>query len=194
MSVVTKLEGLGRGRNLGWLVGLLGVVYGVAAVGGLATSRSVETWFRTVRKPSWNPPDWVFAPVWTVLYTMMAVAAWLVRRRSADDPRARPAGQVALGAWGVQLAFNLLWSLVFFGRRSIAGGLGVIVVLWLAIAGSMVLMGRVSRGGTLLLAPYLAWTTFASLLNYRIWRLNRAAVAGMSVVGSPEESTLERDR
>lgn len=168
-----KLAAYGRDRSLGTLVGFLGLAYGVAAVGGVATGESVDGWYRTIRKPSWNPPDWVFGPVWTVLYTMIGIAAWLVRRRAVTTPRQRPAARLALAAWGVQLALNLAWSLVFFGQRSIGGGLGVIACLCGAVGACMALMARVSPVAAGLLAPYLAWTTFATAINLQVWRLNR---------------------
>lgn len=161
-----------QSRGLGWLLGFLAASFGAAAIGGAATSRSVETWYPTLRKPRWNPPNWLFGPVWTVLYAQMAVSAWLVRGKVRKEPQYAQAGLIANVAWGAQLGFNVLWSMVFFGRHQIGGGVAVIVALWSAIVATVVLTARVSRGAAALLLPYLAWTSFASALNVRIWQLN----------------------
>ena len=160
-------------RRLGWLLGFLGLTFGAAALGGAFTARSVGTWYQTLRKPPWNPPDWLFGPVWTALYVMMAVAAWLICRAMPEQADRRGAGVTALAAWAVQLALNVSWSAVFFGQRQIAAGLAVIGLLWAAIAATATLATRVARPAGLLLLPYLAWTTFAAVLNYRVWQLNR---------------------
>jgi tryptophan-rich sensory protein len=165
--------GAPKGQQWGWLATFLAAVFGVAYVGGRATAESVGSWYRTLNRPVWNPPNQVFGPVWTTLYAQMALAAWLVRRDSARDPSRRARGTAALAAWAVQLTLNLVWSRVFFGRRSPGGGVAVIVPLWASIAATLVLVARVTRLGALLLAPYLAWTTFAVALNLRIWQLNR---------------------
>lgn len=140
----------------------------VAAVGGWFTASSVGTWYQTLNKPALNPPDWVFGPVWTVLYVMMALAAWCVWRRAGSWRRAMGAGVAYL----LQLALNLLWSVVFFGWRSPAGALVVIVLLWLAIAWTLWRFAQHTRLAAALLAPYLAWVSFAGLLNLLIVRLN----------------------
>jgi tryptophan-rich sensory protein len=163
---------LARGST-GWLLGFLGLTFTVATLGGAATSMSVGSWYRGLRKPSWNPPSWVFGPVWTTLYILMAVSAWLTRRGSAANLAQDSGGKAALLSWLVQLALNLAWSMIFFGRRSVGGGVATIVALWLAIAATAGLTARVTKPGAALLMPYLAWTTFAGFLNYRIWQLNR---------------------
>jgi benzodiazapine receptor len=140
----------------------------VAGVGGLATSTGVDSWYRTIDKPPWNPPDGVFGPVWTALYVAMAVAAWLVAREGVDLRAVR----MALGAYGVQLALNLAWTLVFFGLESPVGGLLVIVALLAAIVATTVLFARVSRPAAWLMVPYLAWVAFATSLNVAIVVLN----------------------
>jgi len=164
------MQQIARERRLLSLLGFLGASYAAAALGSAFTFPALKTWYRRLRKPAWTPPDRVFGPVWTVLYTQMAIAAWLVRRRSPQQPAAaRP----ALVAWIVQLVLNVAWSAAFFGRRSPAAGLGVIVSLWLAIVTTIALSARVTRPAAALLAPYLVWTTFAAALNASIWRLNR---------------------
>jgi len=156
-----------RGRDLIALVGFIVLCFGVAAAGGAATASSVGSWYAGLVKPSFNPPDWVFGPVWTALYLMIAVAGWRVWRR-----RGQPGARVALTAWGVQLALNLGWSLVFFGARLIGAALVEIVVLLAAIVVTAVLSWRIDRVAGGLLVPYIAWVGFATLLNASLWRLN----------------------
>jgi benzodiazapine receptor len=146
---------------------LFGAVTLVFVLGGFATVESVRTWYPTLVKPSFNPPDWLFGPVWTVLYWMMAVAAWRVWRK-AGWPAARP----ALVAWSLQLALNLGWSLLFFGARAIGAAFFELVLLLLAVAWTRVLFARIDALAGWLFVPYLAWVTFAGVLNLAIWRLN----------------------
>jgi tryptophan-rich sensory protein len=127
----------------------------------------VGTWYQQIRKPPFSPPDWAFGPVWTALYAMMAVAAWLVWRKGDAAGR-----NVALALFGLQLALNAAWSPIFFGLRSFGGAFAVIVALCLAIAATLVAFLRVSMPAGLLLAPYLAWVSFATVLNFASWRLN----------------------
>jgi len=140
----------------------------VAGVGGLATSTGVDSWYQTIDKPPWNPPDGVFGPVWTALYVAMAVAAWLVAREGTDLRAVR----LALGAYVVQLGLNLAWTLVFFGAESPVGGLVVIAALLVAIVVTIALFAPVSRLAAWLMVPYLAWVAFAASLNVAIVALN----------------------
>ena len=149
-----------------WLVlgGFLVACFGVAAFGGATTASSVRDWYPTIEKPAWTPPSWIFGPVWTALYAMMAVAAWLVWRR---------AGWCGALSWfAVQLALNAAWSPVFFGLHRIGLAFVNIVLLWLAIVGTTVTFWKVSPLAGGLFVPYLAWVSFASILNFTIWRLN----------------------
>jgi translocator protein len=150
-------------------------------LGAVATASSVSTWYKDLKKPSWNPPSWVFGPVWTVLYLMMGLAVWLVWRRSGEEaPEDRPLAlpetperRAALSLWSVQLVLNSLWSVIFFGLRSLGGAAAEIGVLWAAIAATAVRFYRIKPAAGLLLMPYLAWSTFASALNVTVWRMNR---------------------
>jgi tryptophan-rich sensory protein len=157
------------GRPSPWpaLLTFLALCYAVAAIGGWATASSVDSWYAALRKPSFNPPNAVFGPVWTTLYAMIAVAGFRLWRR-----RAVPGAPAALAAWGVQLALNLLWSLLFFGARRIGLALAEVLLLDLAILATVALAFRVDRVSALLLLPYLAWTSFATVLNLAIARLN----------------------
>ena len=149
-----------------WLVlaGFVMLCLAVAALGGWATVQSVAEWYPTLNKPSWTPPSWLFGPVWTVLYIMMAVAAWLVWK----------AGQAkgALLLFGAQLLLNLAWSFLFFGAKSPGLGLIDIVLLWLAIATTIFAFSLKSRLAAFLMVPYLCWVSFATALNAAIFMLN----------------------
>lgn len=149
------------------LVVFLVLCFAVAAAGGAVTATSVDSWYAALAKPSFNPPNWVFGPVWTTLYVMIAVAGWRVWLRR-DEPGAR----AALAAWGVQLALNLAWSFIFFGARMIGAALIDIVVLLAVIVLTAVLTWRIDRFAGALFIPYIAWVGFATLLNASMWRLN----------------------
>jgi len=156
-----------RRRRIAGLVVALAVTSLAAGIGGLATRPAVGTWYQDLRKPSWTPPDWVFGPVWTILYTTMAVAAWLVWRAGP-----RPGVRAALVLYAVQLALNAAWSPLFFGLRMPGAALVALAALWLAVGATTAVFWRVSRPAGALLLPYLAWATFAGALNLAIWRLN----------------------
>jgi translocator protein len=143
------------------LVLSLALVTVVAALGGVATSRSVGDWYDGLERAPWNPPSWVFGPAWTVLYILMAVAAWLVAREGLGDS----AVQVALTLYAIQLALNLSWSVVFFGLRRPGLGLVVIVALFIAVAATAIAFNAVSPAAAWMLAPYLLWVAFAASLN-----------------------------
>ncbi len=151
------------------LVGLaaaLGGCFVAAAAGSVATSSSVGGWYRTLVKPPWTPPDWVFGPVWTILYAAMGVAVWLVwRSRTAVRER-------ALALFGVQLALNVAWSWLFFGLRRIDLALVEIAALWVTIAMTTIAFARARAAAAWLLLPYLAWVSFAAVLNAALLRLN----------------------
>jgi tryptophan-rich sensory protein len=150
------------------LAGFLAATLATGALGGLATAASVQTWYPTLVKPTWNPPSWVFGPVWTTLYVFMAVAAWRVWRQSDHPGRGR-----ALRWFWAQLALNCAWSFLFFGLRSPGLAFMEIVPLWGAIVATLIQFVRIDRVAAVLWAPYLAWVTFASVLNGTIWWLNR---------------------
>lgn len=145
---------------------ILWVVVSMAA--GWVGSRFMPgAWYAELAKPSWNPPSWVFAPVWTVLYVLMGVAAWLVWKKVgfAGAP-------VVLGLFIFQLVLNALWSYLFFGAHRPDLAFFEIIVLWLAILATTIGFWRVSVPAGVLLVPYLCWVAFASALNFQIWRLN----------------------
>jgi benzodiazapine receptor len=152
--------------TIGFFV-FLGICLAVSAFGGIATASSVGTWYQALAKPSFNPPDWLFAPVWTALYFMMAVAGWRVWRRDG----LRDAWW-ALSLFGLQLMLNLAWSIVFFGLRSIGAALIEIVVLLIAVLATTVVFWRRDRAAGALFVPYASWVAFATVLNAALWQLN----------------------
>jgi len=158
---------MSKRRDLLGLGALLLLCLVVSALGGLATSTSVGNWYQTLFKPAFNPPDWLFAPVWTTLYVLMAIAAWRVWRAPLSIARTS-----ALRAFGLQLGLNLLWSFLFFGLRSIGLGLAEILLLLGAIILTMIRFGRVDRLAGMLFVPYAFWVAFAAVLNASLWILN----------------------
>ena len=128
-----------------------------------------SAWYAGLIKPSFNPPDWLFGPVWTALYFTMAVAAWLVWKSESGNPMVKP----ALLLFFVQLVFNVLWSALFFGLQRPGWAFVEIIVLWLLILAACLAFFRVSRWAALLLVPYLGWVFYAAVLNGAIWWLNR---------------------
>jgi translocator protein len=154
--------------DLSRLLICLGTVLAASAVGSFATVRAIPTWYKGLAKPAFNPPEWLFGPAWMVLYLLMAVAAWLVWKQGLGEAGVK----LALAVFLAQLILNALWSILFFGFRSPLAGLVEIVVLWLAILATIVLFFRVSAPAGVLLLPYIAWVTFAAILNAAILRLN----------------------
>lgn len=147
------------------LLSVCAAVAAVAAAGAWVTAPEVGTWYALLIKPALTPPGWVFGPVWSALYALMAAAAWLVWRRAGWGR--------ALGLWALQLALNALWSLAFFGFENIALGLAVIAALWLAVAAATAAFAAHSRAAAALMLPYLAWVSFAAYLNLMLLVLNR---------------------
>jgi tryptophan-rich sensory protein len=138
------------------------------AIGSWATFENVRSWYPTLVKPAWNPPAWVFGPVWTTLYVLMSIAVWRVWRRREGAAALR----LAL-AYGGHLVLNALWSVLFFGLRSPALALAEIAVLWSVLAAFQRLLWREDRVSAALWAPYLLWVSFATVLNAMLWWLNR---------------------
>jgi translocator protein len=141
----------------------------VGGIGGLLSTDAIRGWYRTIARPDWNPPDWVFGPVWTTLYATMGVAlVKVVRSDAASEERA-----LAVALFTIQLVLNLGWSWIFFVQHDLGLALGEIIALWLAIAATAAAFARIRLTAGALLLPYLAWVTFASVLTASIWQLNR---------------------
>ena len=140
-----------------------------SSIGSFATVRAIPRWYQGLAKPSFNPPEWLFGPAWTVLYVLMAIAAWLVWKHGLGAPGVK----LALAVFLVQLILNALWSVLFFGLRSPLAGLVDIIAMWLAILATIFLFFQVSVPAGVLLLLYIAWVSFAAVLNAAILRLNR---------------------
>lgn len=154
------------GKIVAWAI-IFVATYGAAALGGFF---GPDEWYTKLPKPTWTPPGWLFGPVWTFLYTAMAVAAGLVQSRTGWR-------HPALALYAVQLVLNALWSPLFFGLHRPDLALGDIVVLWLAIVATAVAFGRIIPVAGLLFVPYVAWVTFAAVLNAAIWEMWRRSVS-----------------
>lgn len=155
-------------RNLLGLIGWLALSFAAAAIGAVA-SANAEDFYAQLVWPSWAPPGWLFGPVWTVLYLMMGIAAWLVwRERGFSGARS------ALSLFCAQLVANAIWSWLFFRWQQGALAFVEVIVLWFLILATIVSFWRVSRPAGALLLPYLAWVTFATALTFATWRANPA--------------------
>ncbi len=143
----------------------LTAAYAAGYVGTLGTLRGMEALYPSLHKPAWTPPAWLFAPVWTVLYALIGIAAWRVWR--GEPPRRAP-----LVLWWLQLLLNALWPWLFFGFGKLGLAFGEIVLLWLAILATVIAFSRKDARAAWLLFPYLAWVGFACVLNLAIWRMN----------------------
>ncbi len=146
---------------------LLALCLGVGGLGGAVTSTSVNGWYQTLSKPSFNPPDWLFAPVWTTLFVLMALAAALVWQNGRARER-----RAAMIWFLAQLAVNLAWPCLFFGLQAIGLAFACLILLWAFVAATALHFWAVDRRAGLLMIPYLGWVGFAGLLNFVIWRLN----------------------
>lgn len=138
-------------------------------VGSVFTMPAIPGWYAGLAKPSFNPPNWIFGPVWTLLYAMMGLAAYLVYEKGFKRPEVKK----ALAVFAAQLVMNTLWSIVFFGAHRILGAAVVIVLLWAMILATILLFHRISKAAAYLLVPYILWVSFATVLNASLYVLNR---------------------
>jgi translocator protein len=152
------------------LVLFVALCLGIGALGASVVDASVDSWYADLAKPSFTPPNAVFGPVWTVLYVLMAVAAWRVWRAADRDTRRGP-----LTLFALQLALSLGWTVVFFGLQKIGAAVATIVVLDVGVVVTTLAFRTIDRLAALLMLPYLAWVVFATVLNIAIWRLNPTA-------------------
>lgn len=137
-------------------------------IGSLFTASAIPGWYAGLVKPEFNPPNWVFGPVWTTLYALMGIAAFLVWKRGSERREVKTALAIFVG----QLALNTLWSIIFFGLNNPGAAFIEIILLWIAIAITIAVFAKISRAAAWLLVPYLLWVSFAGYLNYAIWALN----------------------
>ncbi len=137
-------------------------------VGSVFTTPAISTWYATLKKPAFTPPNWLFSPAWITLFALMGLSAFLVWRKGLDQEGVK----TALSIFVIQLILNALWSVMFFGLRSPLAGLVEIVCLWVAILVTILYFWRISIPAGILLVPYILWVSFAAVLNFSIWRLN----------------------
>jgi tryptophan-rich sensory protein len=163
----SRHDSSGKPRQWLGLVGWIALTFAAAAVGALA-SVNAQSFYAELFQPAWAPPAWLFGPVWSALYALMAIAAWLVWRAHGFFGAAR----VALVLFIVQLAFNALWSWLFFAWRQGALAFAEVLVLWCLIAATLVAFWRLARLAGALLVPYLCWVTFAAVLTFAVWQRN----------------------
>lgn len=153
-----------------WVKGLISIAAPqvVAAIGAYFTVTGIGSWYSHLNKPSWNPPNYVFGPVWMVLYILMGVSLFLVWKSTATASYKK----TAIGLWCIQLLLNLCWSFIFFNQHLIGAAFIEIVFLWIFIVATIIAFSKISRLAAWLLVPYISWVTFAALLTYAVWRLN----------------------
>lgn len=137
-------------------------------VGSIFTAPAIGSWYAGIEKPLFNPPNWLFAPVWTILFLLMGISLYVVWSKGLQKKGVK----LALGAFCVQLVLNALWSFLFFGLQNPFLAFIEILLLWLAILATIILFYKISKKAALLLVPYILWVSFAVLLNYSIWLLN----------------------
>lgn len=144
------------------------ICQGAGLMGSFFTAPAVKDWYPTLVKPSFNPPNWLFGPVWTTLFLLMGIALYLIWEKGLKEKK----GKAVFDFFFLHLALNILWSALFFGLRNPLLGLVEIVVLWGVIAYLIKAFGRIDKRAGWLLVPYLAWVSFAAFLNFSIWKLN----------------------
>ena len=154
-------------RNLRKLTVCMLICLSAGWLGSVFTSSSVKTWYFTIAKPSFNPPSWVFGPVWTLLFIMMGISIYFIVKNGITDRNKK-----AVYIFAMQLLLNIIWSMLFFGMKSPMLAFFEIIVLWLAIAWTMMAFIKLSKKAAYLLIPYILWVSFAALLNFGIWILN----------------------
>lgn len=144
------------------------------AIGSVFTAPSIQSWYAFLEKPFFSPPNWLFAPAWISLYTLMGIAAFLVwsSYARATDGQAKKKIKTALGIYGVHLVFNALWSFIFFGLQNPAWAFFEILILWVLIAIVAWKFYKIRRIAGILFVPYILWVSFATVLNFAVWQLN----------------------
>lgn len=155
-------------KNIGKMLLAIAICESAGAIGSLFTTPAIPTWFSGINKPTFSPPNWLFAPVWTILFALMGIAVYLVYR----EGRSKKTTRIALLIFAVQLLLNILWSVLFFGMHNPGLALIEIICLWIAILFTIISFFRISKPAAILLIPYILWVSFASVLNFSIWRLN----------------------
>jgi benzodiazapine receptor len=137
-------------------------------IGSIFTTPQIPTWYASLKKPVFNPPNWIFGPVWITLFVLMGISLFLFWREGTSTPHLK----AGLPIFALQLALNVLWSVVFFGLKSPLGGLIVIAALWIAILATIIQFSKVSEIASMLLIPYIMWVSFAAILNFMLYHMN----------------------
>lgn len=177
-------------KNILKLIVAIAVSELAGIIGSIFTAPSIPTWYATLAKPSFNPPSWVFAPVWTTLFALMGIAAYLVWRKGLD----RRDVKIALGIFLGQLILNTLWSFIFFGQHNPGRAFAEIIFLWLAILATIIAFAKISKPAAWLLFPYILWVSFAGFLNFSIWQLYKTPPIdnfSNSIISLPQGYTLD---
>ncbi len=136
---------------------------------GFFTITDVGSWYQTVQKPAWNPPNWIFGPVWTTLYILMGIALFLIWKKEGNNNLKK----AAIILFAMQLVLNFFWSIIFFNQHQIGWALVEIVILWLSIMLTIFVFAKIAKIAAWLMVPYIAWVSFATILNFTIWQLNK---------------------
>jgi translocator protein len=157
-----------RVKEVPMLIGSILIPFVIGYIGAIVTLSQITTWYSTLSKPWWSPPNWLFGPVWTTLYLLMGIALFLVWREGLHRREVR----FAILIFGVQLALNLLWSVVFFSFHALFGSFILVMLLWLAILANIIAFLIISKWAGFLLVPYIIWVSIASYLNYSVYLLN----------------------
>lgn len=147
----------------------IAICQGAGMIGGLFTSKAVTTWYQAIKKPAFTPPNWLFGPVWILLYLVMGIALFLVWKSADSGINTTP----AITIFAIHLAFNVAWSYLFFYLNNPLAGLIEIILLWILILVTLLMFYQIHKVAGLLLIPYLLWVSFAAVLNYSIWALNK---------------------
>jgi tryptophan-rich sensory protein len=154
--------------NISKLIISIGVPLMAGFTSGFFTISGVGSWYQTIQRPSWNPPNWVFGPVWTTLYFLMGIALFLIWKSSAGTKLKRN----AILLFSIQLLLNFFWSFIFFNQHQVGWAFAEMMLLWLFILLTIIAFGKISKVAAWLLVPYISWVSFAAILNFTIWRLN----------------------
>ena len=155
-------------NNFAKLIVSIIIPVAIGATAGFFTATGVDSWYQTINKPSWNPPSWIFAPVWTILYIMMGIALFLVWKSNNNEALKKR----AMILFFVQLVLNFFWSFIFFDQQQPGWALVEIIAMGVAILLTIFAFAKVNKIAAWLLVPYISWVSFASILNYTIWKLN----------------------
>lgn len=155
------------------LLAAVAICEGAGLLGAIFTTPSIPTWYASLVKPSFNPPNWVFGPVWTTIYLLMGISLFVIWTTKEKSDKTKEIRRTGLYFFFIQLILNILWSIVFFGGHSLIGGLIIIIILWLSILETIKRFSKTNKTAAFLLYPYLVWVSFASILNFSIWWLNK---------------------